>query len=225
LDHDADYGPEHRLERLAFFSDAVFAIAITLLVIEIHVPDLPRGASDGDWLHGLYLLIPSFWAFALSFVVIGTMWILHHKTLSMMARFAGRLMWPNLLFLMSVAFLPFSTAFMAAGSRGAAGHAGPSPVPFVFYDASLLVAGLLKARLTRIALRPDLLSPHVRPSQVAAERRQVLILPLATTLALVLAFVIPAWNNLAMLTIPLFRLLPYFKEHEAPGSEPAEQVA
>ncbi len=219
MDHGSDYGPEHRLERLAFFSDAVFAIAITLLIIEIHVPELPRGASDADWIRGLYHLIPSFWSFALSFVVIGTMWILHHKTLSMMAKFSGRLMWPNLLFLMSVAFLPFSTAFMAAGSRVAVGN--PSPVPFVFYDVSLLAAGLLKARLTRIALRPDLISPHVKPSQVEAERRQVLILPLATTLALGLAFVIPAWNNLAMLTIPLFRLLPYFKEHEAPPASAA----
>ena len=221
MDHGADYGPEHRLERLAFFSDAVFAIAITLLIIEVHVPELPSGATDADWGRALYHLIPSFWAFALSFVVIGTLWILHHKTLSMMARFSGRLMWPNLLFLMSVAFLPFSTALLAEGSKVGSGQSVLSPVPYVFYDASLLVAGLLKARLTRIALRPDLISSHVRPAQVQAERRQVLILPLATLLALGLAFVIPAWNNLAMFTIPLFRLLPYFKEQ----AEAAEEVA
>ncbi len=69
------YGQEHRLERLAFFSDAVFAIAITILVVDIHVPQLGNNASNMDWVRALLALAPNFGAYALSFVVIGMLCI------------------------------------------------------------------------------------------------------------------------------------------------------
>lgn len=197
-----DYGPEHRLERLAFFSDAVFAIAITLLVIEIHVPHLEKGATDGEWLKALWDLGPEFAAYCLSFYVIGALWIRHHKTFSMLSTYDDRLMWPNLVFLMSIAFLPFSTALVTV--------MGHSRVPFLFYDLSLLAAGLLKVRLTLVAMSRDLVSPHVTAQEMIAERRGSWILPIATLAALALAFVVPLWNNLAMFLIAVLRRLPYF---------------
>jgi hypothetical protein len=68
--HGHEYSPVHPLERLIFFSDAVFAIAITLLIIEVHPPRLGFHASDRDHLVSLINLIPSFVAFFISFFVM-----------------------------------------------------------------------------------------------------------------------------------------------------------
>jgi uncharacterized membrane protein len=193
-----EYGPEHRLERLTFFSDAIFAIAITILVIDIRPPKLVDNATSLEWLKALSDLLPNIGAYALSFLTIGALWIRHHHTLSMLAKFSPRLLWPSLYFLMSIAFLPFSTAFMAA----ARSH---SPVPYAFYSGSLFLAGLLKAYLTVVAVQPDLVARHVTVTEMKQERSASIVFPAAAFVALCLAFVIPGWNNLAMLLIAVFR--------------------
>lgn len=196
-------GPDHRLERMLFFSDAVFAIAITLLVIEIHVPELPHGAGDHVWLVALVGLLPHFLAFLISFLVIGALWASHHTIFALVAGFDQRLVWPNLLLLLSVAFLPFTTALLAVGSL--------SPVPYAFYAASLLAAALLKARLTTRALAPGLVAPGVSAARVAVELRRRWIMPAAAFVTVLLAFVVPAWNCAAMFLLPIARRLPPFR--------------
>jgi uncharacterized membrane protein len=189
-----------RLERLSFFSDAVFAISITLLVIEIHVPELGAGATDSQWWHALAHLIPHFLAFAMSFLVVGAIWATHHTMIGMMAAFDRRVVWPNLHLLLAIAFLPFTTGLLTAGAR--------SPGPFAVYAASLVLAGLLKIRLTAIALRPDLVALDVDPARVAVEKRRQFVLPGVAFLSLLLAFVVPAWNTLAMALVPILLRLP-----------------
>jgi uncharacterized membrane protein len=106
--------------RLEAFSDGVFAIAITLLVIEIEVPhtesDGLAGALAGQW--------PSYVAYAVSFAVIGIMWVNHHGLIELVAGVDRPLLFLNLLLLMFVAFMPFSTALLAEHlqSRSADAH-------------------------------------------------------------------------------------------------------
>jgi uncharacterized membrane protein len=100
------------LDRLVFFSDAVFAIAVTLLVLDIRVPSLPREVSVADSWAAFADLTPSFFAFALSFLVIGRFWMGHHERFRSLRHFDQRLMWPNMLYLMAIAFMPFATAFL-----------------------------------------------------------------------------------------------------------------
>ena len=96
-------------ERIQFFSDAVFAIAMTLLVLEIRVPD-----TDGDlrW-EALGALWPQFFAYALSFTIIGLNWVTHHRKFLVIVRFDAMLMTINLALLGFVALLPFPTSVLA----------------------------------------------------------------------------------------------------------------
>src|SRR5690349_2034288 len=102
---------EFQIERLIFFSDAVFAIAITLLIIEIKVPELEHGAgSERDFLHAMLSLIPKFFGFTISFFIIGLYWFIHHRMFGYVVDYNGKLIWLNLLFLFSIVLMPFSTA-------------------------------------------------------------------------------------------------------------------
>lgn len=183
-----------QLERLKAFSDAVFAIAITLLVIEVHVPRLGT-LDDAAYLVALKELMPSFMGFVLSFLVIGALWSAHHRLLGALDGYAPRLMWPNMLLLMLVAFMPFATALMSSNPL--------ARVPEVFYAATLLLAGLLQWLLFQLALRPGLVSADVPPAEAGAMRWRALALPTAAAAALLAAPHMPGNNNLFLLTIPL----------------------
>jgi uncharacterized membrane protein len=95
--------------RLEAFSDGVFAIAITLLVLEIGVPE----AGEGGLWQALTEEWPSFAAFAVSFFVIGIIWVNHHGVIDHLKRVNRSVLYLNLLLLFSVAFIPFPTALLA----------------------------------------------------------------------------------------------------------------
>ncbi len=199
----SDHVTEPALERFVFFSDAVFAIAITLLALEIKVPVLPDGSSEKVWEAALLSLIPSFFAFGLSFFVIGSIWTAHHGLFRLVVKFKQRLVAPNMLLLLAIVLIPFSSGLL--------GNTVRAPAPYVFYSSTLLLAGLSKAWLTSVALLPGMLRSDVTPGMIAATRRGSWLMPVAAGLSVALAFVTPAWNNLAMmlmfgLRLPMFRI-------------------
>jgi uncharacterized membrane protein len=103
---------EFQLERMILFSDAVFAIAITLLVLEIKVPEIDRNtATDELLLARLNELLPKFVGFLLSFYFIGLYWTIHHRMFGYVVNYSRRLLWLNLFFLLAVVLMPFSSAF------------------------------------------------------------------------------------------------------------------
>src|SRR5215510_8639674 len=95
---------EFQLERLILFSDAVFAIAITLLVIEIKVPEIhEKHVEEVVLLSRLAELIPKFIGFIISFLLIGQYWIVHHRMFSFVINYTDRLILMNILFLFAIA--------------------------------------------------------------------------------------------------------------------------
>ena len=128
---------EFQLERLILFSDAVFAIAITLLVIEIKIPEIhEKPITDNAVLHKLAELIPKFVGFLVSFLLIGQYWIVHHRMFSFVINFTDRLIWLNILFLFAIALMPFSTGFYSEFVlRGVV-------TPVIFYTANIALLGL-----------------------------------------------------------------------------------
>jgi uncharacterized membrane protein len=178
------------LDRLVFFSDAVFAIAITLLVLDIHIPQFPRTISIADSWRTFADLAPSFFAFALSFLVIGRFWMGHHERFRSLRHFHARLMWPNLIYLMAIAFMPFATAFLGQNL----GHF----VPELVYNLSMLVLAVVAFWLASVvrAFGGDNTRPY-----------DGIDLILAALVCVALSFVVPILSQWGMMTIPLWTWL------------------
>lgn len=195
------HGPEHSLERLIFFSDAVFAIAITLLVIEIHVPHLEDGASSSEFIGALAKLTPNFIGFVVSFYVIGAFWGGHHRAFACAATYSDKLLPANINLLLTIAAMPFFTAFVSNYSN--------QRVPVVVYCSWLLLTALLNMRLGRLATSPPVVDPEVSAETIAMIRRRGVATALGAATAIVVGLLspMPILAQTSLVTIPLWRLL------------------
>jgi uncharacterized membrane protein len=199
-------GQEHTggVERLMAFSDGVFAIAITLLVLPLAEVDL----RDNHVTEDLIDVVPSFLTFALSFAVIGRFWFLHHRGFSDIIRTDGTLLVLNLLFLFWVALLPFPTAVL--------GRYGDTTAGVVLYAVSIIATGLSSAALWWYAARgrtrryPGAL-PLIRAETDPVAIRVRLARGAAAWAGFVpsipLAFVSPQWAELSWLLVIPFSSL------------------
>ena len=97
-----------QLERMIFFSDAVFAIAITLLVIELKIPELDV-VNNRALANAILQTFPHFISFLMSFMVIGIYWVSHHRMFFYVINYNPRIIWLNLFFLFFIALMPFSS--------------------------------------------------------------------------------------------------------------------
>ena len=97
--------------RLETFSDAVFAIIMTLLILEIRVPEI-KGTSLNDVIAALKPILPKFISFTISFFTIAIFWVNHHHFYNYIKFVDWKLMWLNIVFLFWICVLPFTTAFI-----------------------------------------------------------------------------------------------------------------
>lgn len=165
------------LERIIFFSDAVFAIAITLLALEIR---LPAGTEGAGLLGGLLAIWPKYLSFVISFLVIGMFWMSHHRNYRSIVRYDRRLMFLNLLLLLCVAFIPFPTALLGEyGDRAAT----------IFYALTICATGLSNGAIWWYAAggRGRLLAQPLPPGQLRASFLRSLITPTVFLLSIILA--------------------------------------
>ena len=100
-------------EQILFFSDAVMAITITLLMLEIKLPEEAAKLSDGELLSALVSIWKQFLSYVISFLVIGTFWLGHHRKLHFIRRTDLRLVWLDLLFLLIIGLIPFATSLIS----------------------------------------------------------------------------------------------------------------
>ena len=188
---------DHALERLVFFSDAVFAIAITLLVIEIHAPHLPRRSPDMAHWHALAELTPSFLGYFISFAVIGAFWMAHHRVFALAGRYSPRILGWNMALLGVIAFMPFVTAYLASNMN--------ARVPAVLYCVAMLVAALLSMKVNRVATSPPMVGEGATGEDIAYVRARSLSVVLGAATAVGFAFLIPEIAQAGLISIPLWR--------------------
>lgn len=154
-------------DRFVNFSDAVFAIAITLLALDIRLPQQDAAALAPPLGPQLNALVPNLFAFALSFAVIGGYWMAHHRLFEMIDRHDGRLIALNMLTLFCVALLPFPTQVVA--------DYGHTTLGVEIYAGSMVLTGLSifalvvhAHRAHLIAVEADIRGPLIRSSIMPA---------------------------------------------------------
>ena len=142
---------EFQLERLILFTDAVFAIAITLLVLQIEVPT--GMTSNADFIDELGSLWPDLFAFAISFMVIGIYWINHHRLMRMVNEYDNAMMGMTMLYLFWVVLLPFSSQLIGE-------YGSDVRLSTVFYILNLALLGLSQALMIRVIIKHRLGDPQ-----------------------------------------------------------------
>jgi uncharacterized membrane protein len=187
------------LSRIAAFSDGVMAVAITLLVLNL---DTPRVAED-DLGEALWDLVPSLLAYVLSFALIGRFWVIHHQLFSKFVRFDGRLVALNLLFLMLIALVPFSTDLYDAYSD--------APLAAAVFAGSLAVAAFVHFAMTAHAIRARLVGTEEERQELASGAGIALGICAVFLLSVPVAFLHTTaawimWASLLVLRYPLRRV-------------------
>ena len=189
-----------RLNRTEAFSDGVFAIVVTLLVLELKVPILHDRASVSELNHRLVDLVPKFLSWLISFVIVCKFWLNHHHLLTFARHATYGMVWLNSIFLMGQAFIPFPTALM--------GEFPTNPLAVSLFGAVMAVNTLLFIALQSYiignVLKPELVSavvPHLtRKSFVGVI--SYLLGAAATLLNVHVAFVLYALTPLFFIAPP-----------------------
>lgn len=179
---------EVEFSRIVAFSDGVFAIAITLLVLNLGVPEHLRGDDLGsalwDQRHDLF-------AYALSFAVIGRFWIVHHRFFADVTGFDGRLLGLNLFYLAWVVLIPFASQVL--------GDHGGDTDAIVLYAVNLVGVTLVGAWMSTYARRAGLASTD--PAEVREARRRAAIVASVFSASIAVAFVDPHVASLIWLAL------------------------
>jgi uncharacterized membrane protein len=189
-----------QVERIAFFSDAVFAIAITLMIIEVKPPHLPHDISVQDALQELSKLTPMFFGVILSFIFIGLFWARHHQVMKHVEVYTHKLIKINMAFLLTIVFLPFSTAFVFENTFA---HTW---VPMVFYNLNYIAAAYFNYMFFAYILEPrNGIIAAGNPARIS-DYRADLLFPIGVYIVVMLVSLVSV--NFAPMFYGLFGLQP-----------------
>lgn len=205
-------GGSRNLDRILALSDGVFAIAMTLLVLNIEVPEIPEDLVAAELPGELLDLWPKFLSYVLSFVVILFYWTAHHSIFGLIKGYDRVLIWLNSLFLMCVAFLPFPTALL--------GEYGDQQLVVVIYAGSLAVTRLLLSSVWwYVSGKPRLTNIDLDPSTMRAFSIRAWAIPLIFLVSIALSFfsVTAAVYSWLLLVIADFVLLRVLRQSRQPN--------
>jgi uncharacterized membrane protein len=132
-EHDAEI--KLTLERIVFFSDAVMAIAMTLLAVDLKVPESAQALVDAELRRQLGGMMPAFTGFFISFLLVAIYWAFHLRIFRFIKRFDAGLIALNLAFLFTIAVLPFTSSLI--------GHYGTQTIPAVIYAVNAAALGMM----------------------------------------------------------------------------------
>lgn len=196
-------------QRLEAFSDGIFAIAITLLILEIKVPQVNPNEGTTSLASGLFALWPSYFAYIFSFIMIGIFWANHHYVFNLYERSNRIFKLINLFFLMFISFLPFPTAVLARYIT----DTQQRQTAIILYALTLFVTVLMWLFMWLYASHDhQLLNKNLDDQFIAHLTRQYT----GTGVLYFLALVLSLWNSIAGLTLCVGLTLLYLLPQKKP---------
>lgn len=198
--------------RVEIFSDAIYAIVATLLVLQLQVP-LVKVTSSTNFLHALRHMLPEFVAFTFSFLIIVIYWVNHLYLFHHLQRINWRCIWYNNLHLFWIATVPFTTAFI--------GKYHTSPVPVAVYAIDMTMAATTILLMAHYAsFKAHLLYPGFDEAELKREFRRALAGPFLYAVAAIAAFLNVYISIAIFIATPILFVVPRLlakKEQEVPS--------
>ncbi len=188
-----------QLDRISFFTDGVFAIAITLLVIEFKVPVIEHATDEALW-NSLKQMAWKLLGFVISFCIVGYYWSVHHRIFGYVEKYTSRLLWLNLSFLFSVVLLPFTSGLLGEYASETELH-----LPYAVYVINICLTASMNALLWFYLSNHnlDLLTHKISKDRILLGFYFTLVVPVIFLISLGLVFINPTVGRLVPLFIPL----------------------
>jgi uncharacterized membrane protein len=199
-DQNRDRGRRYRTDRTEGISDGVFAVSLTLLILDVRPPE--GGVSELR--HGLVLIAPRLGTFALSFAIVAYYWLVHHLIFASLRGVKVALIWANMLFLFTIAVLPFSTAVL--------GRYLLAPLALAIYGVNLAACTSTLAGVWLVADRS-----HITEQPTVSQRRYIVrrfgFQLIVALLGIGCAFLAPALALSIFVALPIVFALTYRRRY------------
>lgn len=186
--------------RLEAFSDGMFAIIITILILELKVPHIDKDSAH-SFFNALGKLLPKFLSFAFSFFLIAVFWVNHHHILHQVKEVNAKFLWLNILFLFFTCLFPFITAFI--------GDYNQNPFVVSLYPLNMLFSGLVLRKLWKYAFVETEIAPNsLSAKQIKQELSRYNISTLINIALIGVSFIWLPATLIAIMLMPLFFVMP-----------------
>ncbi len=186
-------------KRIETLVDGIFAIAMTLLVLSLDVPQLTYPVNNAVMLQSLASISGHFYIYALSFFLLAVFWRINHIQFYRIKKFNQTLLWINIIWLMFVALVPFSTNLV--------GDYGYNQVADVFFHLNMFFIGVFYSLNWYYADKKNYIDESMDQDMINQNKKANLILPSVALIAIALTFISPAWSSMAYFLIYFMKKL------------------
>ena len=180
-------------KRLETLVDGIFAIAMTLLVLALAVPDITGPLSNTAVQNSLYSLIPSFYTLVMSFILLALFWSNHHRAFHKINEMNTPLLWINVIWLLFIVLVPFSASLT--------GKYGEFSISHIIFNLNMLGIALFLGLNWYYATKKNFIDEKVPSRDIKVTIRTNVLFIVISLLALSLSFVLPRWSALVYLLI------------------------
>ncbi len=180
-------------KRLETLVDGIFAIAMTLLVLALAVPDITGTLSNEAVINALQGLIPSLYTLVLSFLLLAVFWNNHHRSFHKINKMNTMLLWINVIWLLFIVMVPFSASLT--------GKYGEFPISHIIFNINMVGIAFFLTLNWYYARRSNFIDEKIDTRQLTVIWRTDLLFIFIAILALVLCFIVPRWSQLTYLLI------------------------
>jgi uncharacterized membrane protein len=206
--------PDLNPRRLVSLCDGIFAVAMTILVFQLSIPEFTNNVTRSGQITSFGNMTGEFYIYVLSFLVLGIYWILHHYMFHYIKRSNGVLVWINIAIMIMVTLVPFSAAVLRANTTLVPGEEADSSIPYSFFSGTTFLTILMLLGMWQYATRGNrLVDPGIDRRIVSALTRTILIGSGVTFAGFTLSFYIPIASVLGFFAMFFMIVITAYAKH------------